>query len=332
MIRHLRKSTIAASVAAFCVTSSFAGPLSADVTIGNTDFRSYAIGQMRSAGTGTLAVTGLSGTVTRALLYWHGPTNSTSLTANANVTMNGTSVTGTNIGGLADNNCWGYSNSQAYRADVTSVVTGNGNYALTNFSKSDSEINGAQLLVFFNDGNATNNRDVVVFSGNDSNQAYSGPPVDPAGWQGALSGVNYSTGTVNMTLGVSDGQQTGSDGTLSLGTFSTVVAYDGATAQIGNGVSSRGSLWDIVTYDVTTAFSVGANTLNYGLSTTGNVGGDCVSLIVAAFDTPAGAVVVPVDPVSVVTTPVPVPVGGLPAGVGIALLGIYGLRRRRQTR
>ncbi len=323
---RFQQSVIAASMAAFFTTTSFAGPLGSDITVGNTDFRSFAIGQLRDAGTGTLAVTGLSGTVTRALLYWQGPTNSALLTANATVTVNGTSVTGTNIGGLANNNCWGYSNSQAYRADVTSIVTGNGSYALTNFTKPDANINGAHLLVFFNDGNNTNNRDVVVFSGNDSNQYFAGPPEDPAGWQGTLSGINYTAGAINMTVGVSDGQETGVDvdGTLSLGSFSSPVTYSGTTAQLGNGDSSlNGSLWDIETYDVTSAFSVGANTLDYGLSADG---GDCISLIVAAFDTPAGAVV-PIEPVAV-----PVPVGGLPVGLGIALWGMYALRRRDELR
>ncbi len=43
----------------------------------------------------------------------------------------------------------------------------------------------AATAVFFNDGNAANNRDVVIFDGNDSNFASA---FDPAGWNATLSG------------------------------------------------------------------------------------------------------------------------------------------------
>ena len=222
------------------------------------------------------------------MLYWHGPTNSTDLTVNATVDFGGQSVTGTNVGGLANENCWGFQNSQAYKADVSHLVTGNGSYALGNFTKPNADVNGAQLLVFFNDGNPTNNRDVIVFSGNDSNQYFAGPPLDPAGWDGTFSIPNYANGTAWMHMVVSDGQDTGSDGDLSVGSWTTAgVQFNGATVPLGNGNDLRGSLWDYVRYDVTSVLAPGANTLPYSLTNSFN---DCISLIATAFDVPAGAV------------------------------------------
>lgn len=150
-----------------------ANDISQFTTVFGTKVAYAGFGGMRGNGTGSLTVSGVSGTVTHAFLYWHGPTNSADPNANATVGFNGHSITGTNIGFSSDNN-WGFENSQAYRADVTSLVTGNGTYSLSNFTKTDSsgtvaDVNGASLIVFYDDGNTATNRDVVVFEGNDSN-------------------------------------------------------------------------------------------------------------------------------------------------------------------
>ncbi|ARU04153.1 hypothetical protein CCO03_05205 [Comamonas serinivorans] len=277
-------------VAAAWPLSATAGPLTSDFTVTSTDFATFGIGQLRGSGTGNLVVTGVSGPVQRAVLYWHGPTRSSSLTVNADVQLAGQAVAGINVGGLADSNCWmGFSNSQTYKADVTSLVTGNGSYALSNFIKPDADVNGAQLLVFYNDGNPSNNRDVIVFSGNDGNQYFPGPPEDPAGWAGTFTIPNYTSGTAWMHLVVTDGQDPGSgtDGDLSVGSWSQTATFSGNTVQLGTGEDQSGALWDSVRYDITSALSPGANTLPYALT---NSLTDCISLVAAAFDVPAGAV------------------------------------------
>src|SRR6266446_4575361 len=55
-------------------------------TVPNTDFAMFGAGGMRGQGTGSIVVTGLSGTVTAAYLFWHGPTNDSADT-NAAVTF-----------------------------------------------------------------------------------------------------------------------------------------------------------------------------------------------------------------------------------------------------
>jgi hypothetical protein len=273
-----------------CISSlfGFASNLVPFTTVSNTDFVSAGVGGMRNFGFGTITVSGIpEGSVIKAAyLYWNGPTNSTDPTVNANVFVNGSPVSGTNIGFSSDN-FWGYLNSQAYRADVTSLVTGNGNYALTGFgSSTPANTNGASLIIFYDDGNPTNNRDVFILNGNDSNKDNS---YDAPGWTATITNLNYSVGTANLQLHVADGQTFLDDALLING--STLVAagpiFQGdSVPSANNGPTDNGSLWDIKTFNVTPFLSHGLNNLTL---TTG-VLNDYLGLIVAIYDLPAGAV------------------------------------------
>src|SRR6185295_4890112 len=148
----------------------------------HTDFISAGVGGLRNVGSGTITLRGMTGTVHQAWLYWAGPSNSTNPAANASITFSGHAIRGQQIGFTSDN-CWGYRNSQAYRADVTAIVAGKGNalYGISGLLKQGTNINanGASLLVFYNDRFASNDRDVVLFDGNDSNAPN---PYDALGW------------------------------------------------------------------------------------------------------------------------------------------------------
>jgi hypothetical protein len=261
-------------------------------TVYNTDFVSVGVGGVRDQGYGTITLSGVSGTITKALLFWHGPTDSTDPAVNQTIKLNGSPVTGENIGFSSDN-CWDYLNSQAYRADVTSLVTGNGDYSLTDLMKPGStrplaNINGVSLVVFFDDGNSANNRDVVIYQGNDSNI---NNPYDGPGWNVTLSGITYSAGTANLQLHVGDGQA-GDDWNDDDLVLNGVVLAPGPLVFLGSSVpdagtaaAHNGGLWDIKSWDVTSWLTPGPNTL---AMTTGVVG-DCLSLVVAIFDLPAGS-------------------------------------------
>jgi|GEM_PF-2048442 len=262
------------------------------ITIFNTDFVSAGVGGMRDVGNGQIVIGGINGPVTRAYLYWHGVTNNTN-NVGFSITVNSATIIGTSIG-ISDNNCWGYNNSQAYRADVTPLVLGigNGTYNLSGFG--DLNPNGASLIVFFNDGTTSNNRDVVIFDGNDSNIPFAGipsnpdAPADPAGWNVLLSGINYTSGTANIQMHVADGQAFSDDG-VSINSNVLIPAganWEGNTVPgANNGPANNGRLWDIRTFNVTTFLSPGPNTLNL----TSGTGSDCLGLIVAMIDLPAGA-------------------------------------------
>lgn len=260
------------------LTVAFSPVVSAEV-LPSVDWTSAGVGGMRNNGVGTVTLSGISGTVTKATLYWHGPTNS-SVATTATGKVDGVPVTGSSLG-LADDNNWGYANSEAWKADVTAIVAakGNGAYQLTDFGSSNPNTNGASIVVFYDDGNSANNRRVVVFDGNESNVASA---FDGAGWNVTLSGISLQGGTPFLQLHVADGQ-TFAEGTLQLNgnTISGVVFNGASVPSANNGPSNNGSLWDIATHDVASSLVAGDNTLTY------SGGSDALGLIVAIVDVPA---------------------------------------------
>lgn len=307
--------TLAAALLAVSTVPAAAAEMVFFETVRNTDVASFGMGYLRNNGTGSLSVTGLSGSVSKAYLFWHGPTNSLDPKANATVSLGGSSISGVNIG-FSDDNFWGFNNSQAYRADVTSVITGNGNYAVANFNKSDAEINGLSLIVFYNDGDSSNNLDVALFNGNDANFSN---PYDADNWNATLNGVNYTSGSAQLVLHVSDGQNFSptDDSTLTLNgsPLATGGIFQGDGVQFGNGsFPSNGALWDIESFDITSFLAPGSN--NLSLSLPGVF--DALSLVVAQFNLPVGSAP---DP-----DPVPAPAALALFGVG---LGALAFRRRR---
>lgn len=283
----------------------------------DTDFASAGVGGLRGNGFGDIQLTGVTGSVNKAYLYWHGPTNSSDPTFNANISFNSSAITGTNIG-FSDDNFWGQNNSQAYRADVTSLVAGSGTYSLTGLQPNHS--NGASLVVFFDDQNDANNRDIVLFEGNDGNFENA---FDPLGWDVTLSGINYTGGTASMLLGVSDGQDfgPGDDGTFLLnGTaLNPSDIFEGESVPVTPGSSvTNGGLWDILNFDVTSFLSPGFNTLNLNHMPVN----DALSAIHFAIDLPAGAA--PEQPPHAVPEPSPI------ALLGAGFLAMFMIRRRRK--
>lgn len=270
-----------------------ATPVTKTRTEANIDWVSAGVGGA-GGGTGTINLTGVSGTVTKAFLFWHGVNNSGTGAAynNPTVSIDGNAVTGVTLGD-ATTNCWGSGSSRAFRADVTPYISGNGTYTITGLSAlSGHNANGASLVVIFNDGNPANNRDLVFFEGNDSNIP-EGFPGEDDGWNATLADISYGGSPVSVQLHVADGQSF-SDGPLTFVGSNSVTIPDTSALYDGNSVptagtsrASNGALWDIHSLDITAAFGApGLQTL----SLSGVVGtSDCLGLVVLLMDLEAGS-------------------------------------------
>jgi hypothetical protein len=302
-----------------CVT--FNGP---QISVTNTDVAESGFGGMRGDGTGTVAVSGVpvGASITKAFLWWNGPTNSTDPAANATVTFNGSSVTGTNIGISGDNN-WGFQNSQSYRADVTGLVTGDGSYTLADFVKAGGiDINGVGLVVFYRDGTTANDRNVVLWNGNDSNCLAGGVPEN---WDETINGVPYNGGSASLDFIVGDGQSY-NDGEIDVNGLPFVPAgqnFDGDSTPAGpfadNPLGVTGSLWDVKPFNGLESFLTSGSTT--ALHLTSPAAGDCLSLVVAAANVPVSG------PVILAPSHAPTRAAGAAAPVHTATAGSGGVAR-----
>jgi hypothetical protein len=254
-------------------------------TFKSTDFFSAGVG-LRSKGNGTINLpnTFLNSTVTQAFLYWAGVSTFPS-GAGQQINVNSSKVTGVRIG---YSNSEGYISSQAYRADITALLRATNGRAFSLSGFGNLSPNGASIVLFYSDGNSGNNRDVVLFDGNDSNIGFDsigGVPEavdDTYGWHAVLPNVKYTTLPANLQLHVSDGDPNQPDGGILIGPGLPILADDG---NIFNGTSvPGGGRWDIKNFNLNPAIRQGENNLILG----SRYNEDYLNLIVAVFDLPAG--------------------------------------------
>jgi hypothetical protein len=232
--------------------------------VDDTDVATFAIGGLRGVGFGGFTAAGIVGTVSKAYLYWHGPSfNSEGAALGGALVMNGVVVQGTLIGQSSDNT-WDFPLSNAFRADVTSLVTPNPNktYFFSNFANFPFfNPNGLSLVVLYNDGSSANDFDVSIYDGNDSN---SHNVFDSDGWNSPLSNFQYLTGQALLQLHVADGQSIWTDPDVAINgsSFLTGNVFQGFSVPSGDGFFRSDNLWDRGTFDVTQYLHSGTNTLN----------------------------------------------------------------------
>jgi hypothetical protein len=291
-----RRFLVAAMAAglAFVSTVARATPVTLGRTETNTDHVSFGLGGL-GAGPGTFVVTGVDGPVRKAFLYWHGIDQGTgAVYDNETIQFAGASVTGVSLGD-AETNCWEDGSSRAFFADVSHLVTGNGDYEISGLNSGGPahEGNGASLIVLFNDASNANDRDLVFFEGNDSDVIETGvPPGDAAGWAATLPNINYTGGSVFAEMHVADGQSF-PDASVTFSGASSVVIPDTSNLWDGFSVPDEGSgrfgerLWDIHRFDITQAFgSPGSQSVSLsGMNGTS----DCHSLVVLMLELRAGS-------------------------------------------
>lgn len=260
-----------------------------------TDYVSTGVGGIGN-GPGNLVVSGVSGGVRKAFLYWHGINNIGigAVYDNDTVSFAGHSITGASLGD-AETNCWGNGSSRAFFADVTPYVTGNGSYTIDGLDAAAGHNgNGASLIVLFNDGNPDNDRDLVFFEGNDSDYVAGTFPDDANGWSASLNGINYTGGSVHAQLHVGDGQAFTDDwiyfssGQASLPVQDTTSLWDGlSVTNAGYSRAGNDGLWDIHTFDITSILgNAGVKDISLsGMTATG----DCHSLVTLMLDLGGGS-------------------------------------------
>ena len=267
-------------------------------TVRSVDMVAAGVGGI-DTGTGGITLNGVNGTVKKAYLYWYGINNAGAYNRST-IGFKGQSVTGTPLG-ASGTNCWGNGQSNAYEADVTSLVTGNGSYSLSGLAVGGNEhADGASLVVLYNDASSNNDRDIVFYTGNDSNFGATAFG-DADGWQASLSGINYSGGNVYASLHVADGQLPDypPDPEVRFSTsHGTTVITDTAALFDGNSLPSGGSsrasggegLYDVHTFDISGAFGTGsgARTLNVSASAHTALPTDCMSLVAMTVSFAAG--------------------------------------------
>lgn len=311
-------------------------PMTELTTLPRTDFVNVGVNGIGAAainggGVGTIELSGVSGTVTQAFLYWEGididDPNDDFIGGNADydeaeIEFDGVPVSGTQLHAHGANNGWPYTglgeppappSAGMYRADVTALVQAGGNrdYALEGLADGGGHsANGASLIVYFDDGNPANDFHVVHCEGMQSN--------DDGDWQFPFT-VAYAGGAVEAIFHVADGQASLGDGILRLNVtpgvpggnpdYNTIsftpTHHDGLPMWAGESVPGMGfpragdglRLWDIRRLPLTGAFGPPRV---YSVATVLDAKSDALSLLVAQIVTPADA-----DETNLMLTPTP---------------------------
>lgn len=117
----------------------------------------------------TFAISGIPAcaTILKAFLYSSASGPSAAITATVTNPASTTSTFAmTNIGTHIDK-CWGYGSSQTYRADVTSVISGNGNYVISGFPViiGSNDTDGATLFIIYSDPSQIYTGSIVLADG-----------------------------------------------------------------------------------------------------------------------------------------------------------------------
>ncbi|HWY38443.1 MAG TPA: hypothetical protein VNY73_07775, partial [Bacteroidia bacterium] len=161
--------------------------------------------------------------------------------------------------GTAPDKCWGEINTQVFRIDVTSAITGNGNYVLNSSDLSDNDVDGATLLITYSDVNAAYQGHMIIADGAMSTQ-------------NALGNLTYT-----------------------IGGFSACAASTFCSAFVINSdfqIASHNSTLNGTTlpftdnfynYDVTTASSVTAGQSSSAFASTATGAIDCFALAIAGL-------------------------------------------------
>lgn len=242
---------------------------------------------LRNRGYGPITIAGIpsGGIVKAAYLLWDVLANSPG-PAMAQGAIDGKAITGQEVG-TGGNPCWSAGANFAYRADVTSTVTGNGTYQLSGFASGATDASdpwisgspvpdaeGASLVVIYESASGSPTT-VQIYAG--SNE------VDSGSLSAALSGFTTATPPkASTTFIVADGQNAGPDTALFNG-HSLGSGFVGQDPVAGVPLS-QGNLWDTKTFDVSGLLAGGDKQATAGITTSN----DCLVWVGQVLSIPSG--------------------------------------------
>lgn len=218
---------------------------------------------MRNRGFGTISVSGiLSGSSIRAAYLFWAVLGNAAAPSFSQGAINGQPIAGLLVGISADP-CWGNGASFGYRADVTALINGNGDYALSGFASGITDgrdpwnagtlapmSEGASLVVVYENPSSPSTQ-VHIYEG----AAMTGGAL----LSQTLAGFTAppQVGAATTTFIGADGQSASEPGSTFNGNPLPVVGWDGHDPQAGTRFS-LGNLWDTTTADVTSLVAPGS--------------------------------------------------------------------------
>lgn len=116
----------------------------------------------------SVAISGIpaGATIIKAFLYTDASGNGIPITATIKNPLSVTNNFSMNIIGTGPDKCWSYAASYSYRADVTSVISGNGTYTLSGLpTGAVNDVDGATILVIYSDPGQSYTGHIVIADG-----------------------------------------------------------------------------------------------------------------------------------------------------------------------
>jgi gliding motility-associated-like protein len=203
--------------------------------------------------------------IVKAFLYVGGSGNGVAITATIKNPLNVTTNFPMTMIGQHTDKCWGYSGTYNYRADVTSIVSGNGTYTLSGIpclGATPNDMDGATLIIIYSDPSQTYTGHMVIADG----------CVEKSG--GVVTNPIYGFNVCGVTAGTQQNFVIVSD---LQAIAATTINLNSATANYTY-PSASNKVWDYI-QQPGAAPTVGQTSATYGFSN----GSDCYNFVAAGL-------------------------------------------------
>lgn len=200
--------------------------------------------------------------ILKAFLYVGTSGNGVAINASLTNPIASNSVFPMTLIGQSPDKCWGYTGTYTYRADVTALISGNGNYQVSGIpvSPAANDADGATLFIIYSDPTQNYTGSIVIADGS----------IESSGGVNAnITGFNVcgpTSLTTNFMI-VADLQQIAN----------TPINFNSLTSNFTKTAASD-KVWDYITAPGAAATN-GQTNANYGLTTSG----DCYNFLMAGM-------------------------------------------------